>query len=271
MGLLSYCNSLVSRTQNDGFNLTLNTYDYNWGCNSDVLNKAIMLLAGYTIFNNQPYFNAALSQMNYILGTNAHNISFITGIGEKSVLHPHHRPSGADNITAPVPGLLAGGPDRNLSDTTLSNRFNSKTPPALCYLDIQDSYASNEICINWNAPLVFVAGYFNNAAKVVSVKEETGQLPSDYRLEQNFPNPFNPDTTIKFSIPKTASKNEAMQNVSLKIYDILGRQVASLINESKYPGSYQVKFNAGNLPSGSYFYELIAGNFTQTKKMILMK
>jgi endoglucanase len=165
MGLLSYCNSLVTRTQSDGFNLTLNMYDYNWGCNSDVLNKAIMLLAGYTIFNNQPYYNAALSQMNYILGTNAHNISFITGIGEKSVLHPHHRPSGADNIAAPVPGLLAGGPDRNLSDNSLKAKYNSKTPPALCYLDIQDSYASNEICINWNAPLVFVAGYFNNGEK----------------------------------------------------------------------------------------------------------
>jgi hypothetical protein len=90
-------------------------------------------------------------------------------------------------------------------------------------------------------------------------------------LEQNYPNPFNPDTTIKFFIPKLASSNRAAQNVSLKIYDILGRRVASLVNESKYPGSYEVKFNASNLRSGIYFYELIAGNFTQTKKMILMK
>ena len=92
-----------------------------------------------------------------------------------------------------------------------------------------------------------------------------------YRLEQNFPNPFNPSTTIKYSVPKASF-------VSLKIYDFLGRDVASLVNEEKTTGGYQVKFNADNIASGIYFYKIQvtsidrqAVSFVQTKKMILMK
>ena len=72
-------------------------------------------------------------------------------------MHPHHRPSVADGVVNPVPGLLAGGPDQFLSDPSLQSLFNTSTPPALCYIDNVNSYASNEIAINWNAPLVFVS------------------------------------------------------------------------------------------------------------------
>jgi endoglucanase len=96
------------------------------------------------------------------LGTNAHGQSFVTGIGAKRTMHPHHRPSGSDGIVEPVPGLISGGPNRNVKqDPALASRFSSATPPALCYIDDEASYASNEIAINWNAPLVFVAGYFH--------------------------------------------------------------------------------------------------------------
>ncbi len=84
-------------------------------------------------------------------------------------------------------------------------------------------------------------------ANVVSVNEH--ELPQDYRLIQNHPNPFNPNTTIKFSIPHS-------QFVTLKVYDILGRELATLVNEEKLPGSYEVKFDGINLLSGVYFYRL---------------
>ncbi len=89
-------------------------------------------------------------------------------------------------------------------------------------------------------------------------------VPAAFKLSQNYPNPFNPVTTINYSIPSNG-------NVQLKVYDILGREVASLVNETKTPGNYKVNFNANNLASGVYFYRLQAGNFIQTKKMILMK
>ncbi len=90
--------------------------------------------------------------------------------------------------------------------------------------------------------------------------------PEKFELSQNYPNPFNPSTTIEYSIPKNS-----VQNVQLKIYDVLGREVATLVNGKQEAGRYKVKFNANNLPSGIYFYTLRAGDFVATKKMILLK
>lgn len=96
-------------------------------------------------------------------------------------------------------------------------------------------------------------------------------LPDKYVLAQNYPNPFNPSTIIKYSIPKSSF-------VTLKVYDLLGNEIASLINENETAGAYEIHFNADNLSSGKkklstgiYFYQLHAGNFVQTKKMILLK
>jgi hypothetical protein len=89
-------------------------------------------------------------------------------------------------------------------------------------------------------------------------------LLNQFSIEQNYPNPFNPSTRIKYSM---GSK----QFVTLKVYDVLGNEIAALINEEKPSGDYEVQFLADNLPSGIYLYKLEAGNFTQTKKMILMK
>ena len=86
----------------------------------------------------------------------------------------------------------------------------------------------------------------------------------EYSLMQNYPNPFNPTTTINYSI-KTASE------VTLKVYDMLGTEVASLITERQEAGSYSVEFNAANLPSGMYVYRLSTNNYVDTKKLILLK
>ena len=87
---------------------------------------------------------------------------------------------------------------------------------------------------------------------------------TDFSLEQNYPNPFNPSTSIKYSVPNA-------EFVTLKVYDILGNEVSTLVNEQKAPGSYEVRFNAGSLASGVYVYTIKAGNFTQTRKLMLMK
>lgn len=99
---------------------------------------------------------------------------------------------------------------------------------------------------------------------------ETEKIPLEFELSQNYPNPFNPSTTINYVVPY----NEAsLQHVTLKVYDILGRDVATLVDENKSPGAYTVAFSAGEhfLPSGIYFYTLRSGNYALTKKMILMK
>ena len=99
---------------------------------------------------------------------------------------------------------------------------------------------------------------------ITDVKDKESLIPEVYRLNQNYPNPFNPSTKIKFSIPE-------LSYVTIKIFDILGNEIETLINNEKPSGSYELTWNAGNLPSGIYFYQLKAGEFVETKKMILLK
>ncbi len=101
-------------------------------------------------------------------------------------------------------------------------------------------------------------------------------MPSQFELYQNYPNPFNPTTTIKYIIPTVKTLHATSQqkyatSVQLKVYDILGNEVSTLVNEKQQPGVYEVTFDASKLASGIYFYKISAGNFIQTKKMILMK
>jgi hypothetical protein len=119
--------------------------------------------------------------------------------------------------------------------------------------NLKDLQANTDSALSvWNNILV---GVNENEMKTIS---------TNYSLAQNYPNPFNPSTTIRYSISKSGL-------VQLKIYDILGREVAQLVNEEKSAGAYEVKFNAANLSSGIYFYRILSGNFTQTKKLMLLK
>lgn len=99
---------------------------------------------------------------------------------------------------------------------------------------------------------------------VSDVKEIQDAMPSDFMLEQNYPNPFNPATNIRFSLP------EANQ-VTLKVYNTLGQEVATLVNEFMNAGTFEVSFDAQNLPTGTYFYSITAGNYKSVKKMLLIK
>jgi len=97
-----------------------------------------------------------------------------------------------------------------------------------------------------------------------SIEDELNKVPNQFKVFQNYPNPFNPATTIIYQIPE-------LNFVTLKIYDVLGSEVATLVNEEKLVGSYELEFNAIDLPSGVYLYKLQAGSFVETKKMILLK
>ncbi|MCP5061990.1 MAG: T9SS type A sorting domain-containing protein [Ignavibacteriae bacterium] len=87
---------------------------------------------------------------------------------------------------------------------------------------------------------------------------------TNYSLSQNYPNPFNPTTTISYSIPE-------LSNITLKVFDVLGKEIITLVSEQKLKGNYKIEFNASQLPSGTYFYRLQSGNFLETKKLILVK
>jgi hypothetical protein len=101
-------------------------------------------------------------------------------------------------------------------------------------------------------------------SEMIAVEENKDNLPTEFVLEQNYPNPFNPSTTFRYSIP-----NES--KVIIKVYDILGKEIEALVSEEKPAGTYELTWNAKNLPSGIYFYRIQAGSFIDTKKMILVK
>ncbi len=95
-------------------------------------------------------------------------------------------------------------------------------------------------------------------------EERSDELPTGFLLSQNYPNPFNPSTNLEYSIPSESF-------VELKVYDILGNEVATLVNDEQSAGVYRVDFNAANLPSGMYFARITANEFTQVVKMTLLK
>ncbi|RKY91854.1 MAG: hypothetical protein DRQ01_07045 [Ignavibacteriae bacterium] len=119
--------------------------------------------------------------------------------------------------------------------------------------------AYNDSVRNWTND-AFILKFKSSPAGV----SENNAIPNTFELHQNYPNPFNPSTTISYSVPE-------IEFVTLKVYDVLGKEVATLINEEKQAGSYEVEFGAQNLSSGIYFYKLQAGSFVETRKMILLK
>jgi endoglucanase len=251
--------------------------DFVWGSNAIAANQGMALLCAYRLTGDSTYLRAALANLDYLLGRNGPSYSFVTGFGSKSPMHIHHRPSQADGVEAPVPGLLAGGPNPHQEDHATTYPSNM---PALSYTDDVESYASNEICINWNAPLVFLA------VGLEALLSEDGlptgllndyRMPAireDYGLMQNYPNPFSatagslfggsPTTTIEYVIPRESL-------AVLKVYNLLGQEVRTLHEGWASPGQYRLNLGTAELPSGVYIYRLTASGVALSRKMILAK
>ncbi len=131
--------------------------DFIWGSSSVAANQGIALLQAYRLTSDKKYVRYALYNLDYLLGRNATGYSFVTGYGDKTPMHPHHRPSVADGIEAPVPGWVAGGPNANAPRQDGCTSYTSKAADEV-YTDDDCSYASNEVAINWNAPFAYLAG-----------------------------------------------------------------------------------------------------------------
>jgi len=112
----------------------------------------------------------------------------------------------------------------------------------------------------------------NGGVTFVRDDEENTNRPESFSLFQNHPNPFNPGTIIKYSIPAvTLRQAQSDIIISIKVYDVLGKEIATLVNEEKTAGEYEVEFDGTGLPSGIYFYRIKAGSYINTKKMVLLK
>jgi len=139
------------------YRVALQNDDFIWGSNAVALNQALMLIQGYRLTGERRQLDAAQAALDYVLGRNATGSSMVTGFGERSPRHPHHRPSEADGVDAPVPGFLVGGPYANQGDTKGCPLPYPSKAPAKSWLDHFCSYTTNEVAINWNAPLVYAS------------------------------------------------------------------------------------------------------------------
>ncbi len=157
-----HCDNLMGKVESDGFKTALSSNEYYWGSNGEVLTRAEYLIFAYQLSNDIKYYNGALSQLNYVLGLNGNNMSYVSKLGSVSPDNIHHAAMATDGIDDSYPGLIAGGPNSALSgDYTLPKYFDNTTPSALCYIDHIDSWASNENCITYNAPLIPVSAFFS--------------------------------------------------------------------------------------------------------------
>jgi endoglucanase len=141
--------------------------DYVWGSNSGILNRAILMALAYDFTQNTRYLHATMEAMHVILGRNAVGQSFVTGYGEIAAQHPHHRFWGNSLVLGfppPPPGALVGGPNAQPSDEAALNAGVMDFGPSRRYVDVIESYSTNEVAINWNAPLAWVAAWLNAVA-----------------------------------------------------------------------------------------------------------
>jgi endoglucanase len=159
---LQDADSSLALTQKSGYGTALDANHYSWGSILPIMNNAIAMICASLLTGEEKYRNAAQAQLNYLLGMNATGYSFVTGFGEHAFRFPHHRPSFADGIDAPVPGLVSGGPNKLHPDYAAKTIIPSDTAPAKFYMDFTASASSNENAIYWNSPAVFVAAYFDS-------------------------------------------------------------------------------------------------------------
>jgi hypothetical protein len=154
-------------------------------------------------------------------------------------------------ITAPLIGSFSGSTNPGTIKPSSTN-----TSGSLTFRFVSNG---NGLASGWGAVVKSTQG-------VTDVEEDQGNtvIPSIFALEQNYPNPFNPTTTINFDVPNAS-------NVILKVYDVLGNEITTLVNEELSPGSYEATFDGSGLSSGVYFYRMQAGDFVEIRKLVLQK
>ncbi len=242
--------------------------DFVWGSNAIAANQANLLLVAWQWTRDDRYLHAAQSNLDYLLGRNAVGYSFITGIGDRTPMHPHHRPSEADGVVDPVPGFLVGGPNKGREDgCTYPFPVNM---PARSWVDDVCSYASNEVAINWQASVAFLAGALEAIMSPtglpmgVFVERSDPQLPAAPGIE-GWPNPV--DGLAHYALDLVDDSR-----VFASVYDVMGRRVARLIDgDWMHAGRHVRAFDASTLPAGVYLMRVEIGGRPFSRPWIVVR
>lgn len=251
--LIRSANPLRSAVQQSALQVAMSDNgDYVWGSNGVAGNQIMMLIRAYESTDDESYLDAAYTAMDYLLGRNGTGYSYVSGFGDQSPRRPHHRQSEADNVDDPVPGMLAGGPNPGQQDNCSGypNNF-----PASSYVDSWCSFASNEVTINWNAPLA----YGINALRFYQVGLTTSTEDLDVTGQNSLMIYPNPGVSTVY-IPEL--ENGVGQSRRLEVIDLSGKVVLQdyTLNAAR--------IDVSALPVGIYVFKLFNGNTVSTAKWV---
>ncbi|AXT57712.1 T9SS C-terminal target domain-containing protein [Aquimarina sp. AD1] len=255
--LISTADQLKNQVNTSPMKTTMSTNDYSWGSNGAVGNQLILLIRAYELTQDESYLDAAYTAMDYIFGRNGTGYSYVTGFGDTQVFEPHHRISDADGISAPIPGMIVGGPQNennpDTGDCTGSGINFPSNLPASKYVDHWCSYSTNEITINWNAPLVYAMhalDFYQKESATLSINE----LEENISSVKIFPNPSSSILNIKFSTDIASS--------NIEIYSLRGKKVLS-----KKINTTSSSIDISNLTTGLYLVKVTTKNQSYTTKI----
>lgn len=157
--ITSYADKIVSRYEESTFRVPFTVDDYTWGSYGNLANYLVILIHAYEETKEDIYKDVLIQSVDFFFGKNPTGFTAITGIGDNPPMNPHHRPSGADKVLDPVPGLVVGGSNKEQNDKDYVDYLYND--PGKSYMDVYASWASNENAINQNAPVAFVLGFIN--------------------------------------------------------------------------------------------------------------
>ena len=213
-----------------GFGVPMSSDDFVWGSNGVAANQGVWLLNAYYLTGKEQYYNTAVRTLDYLVGKNPLRMSYVTGFGTKSPQNPHHRISQADGIKAPVPGMLVGGPQNNDNSDKSSKCSYATSYPAISYYDNDCSYTTNEVAINWNAPLAYLAGALEALA--------SGEIPAFAKIPVY--------TASSSSYVESSSSAKVSSSSSAK-----ASSSSSAKSSSSAASSSSVKSSSSHAPSSS--------------------
>lgn len=154
--IIDEANRLVNVATTNAFEIAMHPYNFKWGSNMVLLTGTMVLCVANKLTDNKKYRDNIIFQLDYLLGRNAMDTSYVTGFGDHAFKNPHNRPTAMDKIDVPIPGYVSGGPNMNHCDAYSLANIPKNTAPMKCYVDHVESYSTNEITIYWNSPLVFI-------------------------------------------------------------------------------------------------------------------
>lgn len=239
-------------------------WNFGWGSNSTAANQSLVLIQAFNYTKDSSYLKAAVSNLDYLLGRNGLNYSFVTGYGSLSSKKPHHRVSQADGVVPPVPGFLVGGPNPSQEDNCLGY---PSTARAMSYVDSECSYASNEIAINWNAPLAYITGAIQSIYSGIepSKRDYISGLPTSTR-----------DAVLKTIFIKVyPNPTSSMLNVE-KPFELIAAPTVLDLNgvehtiSSDWSGNL-IQINTTELQEGLYLIRLQGEDGAAVQKFTVMK